>query len=157
MERAAQKVAERDLPQVTCRRSALLSLPREAYERWADPVEQGFREAGAFLNEYKIIWHKDVPYPPQLVTMAATFGILGNDAQSAAAKQKLAKWFWCVALGELYGSSTETRIARDVVELVDWLKGSGPRPRSVDEALFQRDGFIRSGPAIQPPIRDCTP
>ena len=102
-------------------------------------MEQGFIEASNFLNELKIIWNRDVPYPPQIMALASTFAILGHGAETHAAKEKLAQWFWCVTFGELYGSTTETRIARDVPELVEWISGTGDRPRSIDEALFQRN------------------
>lgn len=133
------KIEVKELPQVSCNRDALLGLPLHAYQKHADAVEKGFVEAGSFLNEHKIIWHKDVPYPTLIVGLAATFAILGKAAQTAAAKEKLARWFWSITLGELYGSSTESRLARDVPELAEWLSGAGPHPRSVDEALFQRD------------------
>lgn len=133
------KIEVKELPQVSCNRDALLGLPLHAYQKHADAVEKGFVEAGSFLNEHKIIWHKDVPYPTLIVGLAATFAILGKAAQTAAAKEKLARWFWAITLGELYGSSTESRLARDVPELAEWLSGAGPHPRSVDEALFQRD------------------
>jgi hypothetical protein len=64
---------------------------------------------------------------------------MGREAQTAAAKQRLSQWFWSVTLGELYGSTTEGRLARDVPELVDWIRGTGPAPRSIDEAIFQQD------------------
>ncbi len=128
----------RDLPQVSCRRDTLLALPLEAYQTHSDAVENGFVEAAGFLNEQKIIWHRDVPYPPVIVALAATFAIAGRDASTAAAKEKLSRWFWSVVLGELYGSTTESRLARDVPELVEWLAG-GARPRSLDEAIFQQD------------------
>jgi hypothetical protein len=137
--KAADGLSGKELPRVSCNRDALLSLPLAAYKQYADSVEKGFIEAGAFLNELKIIWHKDIPYPPLVVGLASTFAILGRDAQTAAAKAKLAQWFWSVTLGELYGSSTESRLARDVPELVDWIAGKGPKPRSLDEAIFQRD------------------
>src|SRR5690606_18263116 len=35
--------------------------------------------------------------------------------------------------------STESKLAQDVPELVDWLSGKGPQPRSLNETLFQRD------------------
>jgi hypothetical protein len=137
--RAAEGFKNKELPQVSCNRASLLALPLNAYREHADSVEEGFRQAAAFLNEQKIIWHRDVPYPPQIVGLASVFAILGREATTAAAKEKLAQWFWSVTLGELYGSSTESRLARDVPELVEWIPGTGPRPRSVDEALFQRD------------------
>ncbi len=137
--RAAAGATHKELPQVSCNRASLLALPLDAYRTHADAVEEGFREAGAFLNEQKIIWHRDVPYPPQIVGLASVFAIVGREATTAAAKEKLAQWFWSVTLGELYGSSTESRLARDVPELVEWIRGTGPRPRSLDEALFQRN------------------
>ncbi len=129
----------KEIPKISCNRDSLLGLPLQAYRKHADSVEQGFIEAGGFLNELKIIWHKDVPYPPQIVALASVFAILGQDARTVAAKQKLAQWFWSVTLGELYGSSTESRMAIDVPELVDWITGKGAKPRSLDEAIFQRD------------------
>lgn len=137
--RAADGSEGRDLPQVSCRRDALLELPLNAYQAHADAVENGMIEAAAFLNEQKIIWHKDVPYPPLIVGLASSFAILGKEAQTTAAKQKIALWFWSVTLGELFGSSTESRLARDVPELVEWIRDRGSRPRSVDEAVFQQD------------------
>lgn len=139
LDKASQGMKDKELPQVTCRRQALLSLPLNAYRKHADDVERGFIEAGSFLNELKIIWHKDVPYPPQIVALASTFAILGKNVQTVAAKQKLARWFWSVTLGELYGSSTESQMARDVPELVAWIAGGGSEPRSVDNAIFQLD------------------
>ena len=129
----------KEAPKISCNRDSLLGLPLKAYSKHADSVEQGFIEAGGFLNELKIIWHRDIPYPPQIVALASVFAILGQDARTVAAKQKLAQWFWSVTLGELYGSSTESRMALDVPELVEWIAGRGSKPRSLDEALFQRD------------------
>ncbi len=74
--------------------------------------------------------------------LAAVFASLGHRAETKPAKEKLALWFWAVALGELYGSSTESRLARDVPELIAWIEGRGQQPRSVDEALFQRDRLL---------------
>ncbi|MBC7622764.1 MAG: hypothetical protein H7232_05210, partial [Aeromicrobium sp.] len=129
----------KELPQISCNRDALLGLPLAAYQMHAPAVELGFVEAGAFLHEQKIIWHRDIPYPPLVVGLASAFAILSNTAQTTAAKEKIAQWFWCVTLGELYGSSTESRLAKDVPQLVNWVRGIGPRPTSLDESLFQQD------------------
>ena len=129
----------KEIPQVSCKREALLGLPLTAYQKYADSIESGFIEAGAFLNELKIIWHKDIPYPPVIVGLASVFAILARDAQTVRAKQQLSEWFWSVTLGELYGSTTEGRLANDVPQLVEWIRGTGAKPRSLDEALFQRD------------------
>lgn len=138
-EKASAGVKDADLPQISCKRDALLSLPLAAYRTHADKVESGFVEAAGFLNELKIILAKDVPYPPQITALASTLSILGDVGQTAAARDKLALWFWSVSLGEQYGSSTESKLARDVPELVNWIAANGPKPRSVEEAIFQED------------------
>lgn len=127
----------KELPQVTCKRDALLGLPLDAYRAHADAVESGFVETARFLNAHKIIWVKDIPYPPLLVALASVFAIMGRDAKTARAESQLAQWFWSVALGELYGSTTESRLARDVPELVHWIGDPAQPPRSLDEAVFQ--------------------
>lgn len=144
--RQAAGASGKELPPVSCNRDALLALELGAYRMHADAVEQGFVRAAGFLNELKIVWHKDVPYPSQIVAAAAVSAVLGHKAETAAAKEKLATWFWCISLGELYGSSTETRLARDVPQLVDWIEGGGGPPASISDALFQRDrlGKLRS-------------
>ncbi len=141
LEKFAEGKKDKELPQISCNKDALLGLPLAAFKLHADHVEAGFIEAGNFLNELKIIRHRDIPYPPQLVGLAAVFAIQGVKAQTAAAKKQLEQWFWSVTLGELYGSSTESRLARDVPELVEWIAG-GTRPRAIDEALFQSDRLL---------------
>lgn len=139
LNKAAEGATGKELPQVSCSRGALLALPLEAYQKFADPLEEGFVTAGAFLNELKIIWRNDVPYPPQLVALAAVFATLGRRAETAAAKQKISQWFWCITLGEQYGSATESKLGRDVPELVAWIADCASPPRSIDVALFQRN------------------
>ena len=137
--KAEEGLEGKELPQVSCRCDALLGLPLPGYQQHANAVEAGFIEAGNFLNEHKIIWHKDVPYPPLIVGLSAAFAFLGKEAQNAAAKAKITRWFWSVTLGELFGSSTESRLARDVPELVDWIRDSGGEPRALNEAVFQQE------------------
>jgi hypothetical protein len=136
-----QGLKGKEVPRISCNREALLSLPLTAYKSYADSLEKGFIEASGFLNEMKIIWHRDVPYPPLVVALASVFAILGREARTAAVSQKISQWFWSVIFGELYGSSTDSRLAMDVPELVEWITGQGPSPRSMDEALFQIDRF----------------
>ena len=139
IDRASDGVEGRDLPQVSCKRDALLALPLEGYLAHANDVENGMISAGNFLNEQKIIWHKDIPYPPLIVGLASVFAILGEKAKTTVAKDKIARWFWSVTLGELLGSSTETRLARDVTEVVNWISEQGSKPRALDEAVFQQE------------------
>jgi hypothetical protein len=136
--KAKQGLPTKEIPPVSCSKDALLALPLDAYKAYADAVQAGFVAAAEFLNEQKIVWHKDVPYPPQIVAVAATAAILGANALTLTAKEKLATWYWCGVLAEQYGSATDSRLARDVPELVDWLSGKAGPPRSVGEAIFQQ-------------------
>lgn len=140
-DRAAEGKEGADLPPVSCKRETLLSLPLDAYQRHADAVESGFIEAAKFLNDQRILWGWDVPYPPQIVALASLFAVLKNKANNAAFRQQLARWFWSGVLGEYYGSSTETKIARDVVEIEAWLDG-GPLPRTLFDTHFQTDRLL---------------
>lgn len=130
----------KEVPAVTCTREAVLSLPIDAYRQYADAVEAGFIEVAKFLNEQKIIWGRDVPYPPQMVALAATFALLPPALRNAVSTAKLAQWFWSGVLGEFYGSATETKIARDVPDLLAWLEG-GPLPRTIGDTSFQAARF----------------
>ncbi|QDT47222.1 hypothetical protein Pan258_12530 [Symmachiella dynata] len=139
LERAKQGKKGSELPQISCNRQALLGLPLDAFRKHTEIVERSFIDAAAFLNEQKIIAPRDLPYPPQLVAMASVFAILGKKAQTVPAKEKITRWFWSGALGELYGSSSESLMARDVPGLVEWIIEDGPPPRSVNDAIFQQD------------------
>ena len=136
---ASEGAKGKELPQIACNRPALLDLPLKGYRNHAKVVESSFIDAAAFFNEQRIIAPNDVPYPPQLVVLASVFASLGNKANTIPAKEKLARWFWSAALGELYGSSPESLMARDFPSLVEWIAGDGPPPRSVNDAIFQQD------------------
>ena len=127
-----------DLPPVSCKKETMLALPLDGYRGTADAVERGFCEAAVFVNSLKIMHPKDVPYLPQLTMLAAVFAAIPEQLHSAAARRKLGRWFWCIALGEQYGSATDSKLARDLPELIAWIRDSGPVPRAVDESNFQQ-------------------
>lgn len=60
-------------------------------------------------------------------------------------KKKIARWFWCGVLGELYGAAVESRFARDLPEAIDWVEG-GDEPGTIKECSFipQRLGSLRT-------------
>jgi len=128
----------RDLPQVTATRQALLNLPLNAYKRYQDRVEQGFLAAAKFLIQLGVYRVKDLPYQSQVVPLAAIMAELGIEATNPSAMAKIRRWYWNGVFGELYGSSTETRIAKDFVEVVDWVHG-GPEPSTVRDATVRAD------------------
>jgi hypothetical protein len=120
---------------VGCKRKDILNLSLKDYRRWADPVTAGFEEAAKFLFAEKIFADRDLPYTTQVGPLAAIFAVLGQRAANAAVRTRLAHWYWCGVFGELYGSATETRFARDLPDVVEWSKG-GPEPLTVTDANF---------------------
>ena len=114
-------------PQISCNREALLSIDLDRFRTGAEGVEEGFREAGRFLNEQKILWAKDLSYPAQVVALAAILSVSGKEGQGAAAKDRLRQWFWRTTLAEDYGTSPESKLAKDTEEISRWI-GGGAEP-----------------------------
>jgi hypothetical protein len=127
-----------ELPSVSCNRQALLNLPLEAYKEYEAQVERGFLQAGKFLHTLHIYRIFDLPYQSQIVPLAAILADIGELWEHETNRAKLMQWYWNGVFGELYGSSVETRIARDFLEVPAWLKG-GSAPSTVSETIFRSD------------------
>lgn len=128
----------RDLPPISAARQSLLVLPLDAYKQHADDVEQGFKNAAKFLRELSIFRVFDLPYQSQLVPLAGILAELGSQWENATVHDKLAEWYWNGVFGELYGSATESRFARDVAEVPNWIYG-GQLPATIADSVFRVD------------------
>lgn len=135
---AARKAgaAEDELPAVSCTRLSVLNIPLVDYKAIRMEVRDAFIAAGKFIREQHIFRARDLPYQSQLVPLASIIATLGRDWEDHGNKQKLSRWYWCGVLGELYGGAIESRFARDLVEVVDWLRSSGPEPKTVLDSSF---------------------
>ena len=122
---------------VSCKRKEILELNRESYEEWADQIEAGFVKAVRFLHRQKIFNAKDVPYSAQLVPLAAILTDLGKLSETEEVQQKIACWYWCGVLGEMYARSTDTRAAIDFSTVPVWIKENGKEPPTITDASFQ--------------------
>ena len=137
-EAASRGMLGKELPQVTGNRQALLNLPLSAYKKYEDKVERGFFTAAKFLHTLHIYRIFDLPYQSQIIPLAAVLADIGEKWEHEANRAKLVKWYWNGVFGELYGSTTETRTARDFTELPIWLDG-GAEPSTVSETQFRAD------------------
>lgn len=122
-------------PAVGCKRRDLLNLPLSEYRRLAPLVTEAFGWVGRFLRDQFVFEGKNLPYRTQLVALAAIRTILGEDADKPDIYEKLVRWYWCGVLGELYGGTVESRLPRDVEQVVAWVAG-GEEPATVAEATF---------------------
>ncbi|MEU6722849.1 DUF262 domain-containing protein [Nonomuraea wenchangensis] len=124
-------------PAVSARKEDLLKLSLDDYLEWVQPVRDAFAWTSTFLADHHIFDVKFLPYPKQLVPLAAIKVILGNDADLHGVRAKLAQWFWCGIIGELYGSASETRFARDIEQVPGWARGTeAATPRTVADCTF---------------------
>ena len=138
LEKLAAGVKESELPAIRATRQSLLDLPLSAYLEHRQSVEEGFKQSAKFLMQQNIYRVKDLPYQTQLVPLAAIFAELGKQSEHSANMDKIARWYWCGVFGELYGSTVESRFAKDILEVPNWLSG-GPEPTTVKDGQFRAD------------------
>ncbi|WP_147915797.1 DUF262 domain-containing protein [Ruania zhangjianzhongii] len=124
----------------TARKEDVLDLELSDYLTWAPRVRGALPWVAAFLEDQHIHSGRDVPYPTQIVSLATVRVVLGEDMDVHGVRRRLAHWYWCGVLGELYSSSTETRFARDLEQVPEWARdldgATAARPRTVEDANF---------------------
>jgi hypothetical protein len=135
-------VAADKVPGIGCKRRDILKLEVANWQAWADRVEAGFVRAARFLYGQKIFKARDLPYRTQLAPLAAIFVDLGRDGETEGARQKIARWYWCGVLGELYGGAIESRFARDLPEVIAMVRGEAPEPITIQESSFQSNRLL---------------
>jgi hypothetical protein len=127
---------------VSCKKSAVLALPKNAYQELRNHVLTGFLRAAKFLTLEHIFLNRDLPYQTQLVPLAAILAELGDSWEEIGTKQRIRQWYWCGVLGELYGGAVESRHARDLPECLSWIQDGGPLPTTVSGSSFNPDRLL---------------
>lgn len=141
----AKHVAPDRATGISCKRRDILKLKVDEYKEWAPEVENGFIHAARFLNDENIFSAKSVPYPTQLVPLAAIFATLGRDINENVRK-KISRWYWSGVLGELYGGAIETRFTLDLPQVVEFARDKDAVPKTISDAHFdpKRLGTLRT-------------
>jgi len=124
---------------VSAKREAVLSLPLESYQRYKEKLFIGYKHAAKFLRGEAFFSNYDLPYSSQIIPLAALMAMLKEKWQEPVIRNKITKWFWSGVIGELYGGSSETRIALDLQELMDWINNEGDEPSTIRVATFNAD------------------
>ena len=126
----------------SCTRKDLLQLNVKTYKQNADKVQNGFVGTSKFLNRWKILGAKDVPYQTQLVPLAAILAELGDDGKTIGAQKMIDQWYWCGVFGEIYAGSIDSRVANDFSKVIGWVKGSTDKPATIQEANFHANRIV---------------
>ncbi|GIW92399.1 MAG: hypothetical protein KatS3mg110_0440 [Pirellulaceae bacterium] len=126
---------------ISAKRADVLQLPLEAWKKWADKLEAGFRDVASFLRGQGFYSRRELPYSTQLVPLAAVMVRLVDRWREPRVLDKLARWYWCGVLGELYGGAVETRMANDYEDLLRWFDDDAAVPRTVRDANFHVGRF----------------
>ncbi|MBD9699797.1 DUF262 domain-containing protein [Flavimobilis sp. GY10621] len=125
-------------PAVSAKREDVLKLTLEDYLEWVEPLREAFVWVSTFLADRHIFDVRFLPYPKQLVPLAAIRVVMGSEADLIGTREKLVRWFWCGILGELYGGAIETRFVRDLEQVPGWARGDADAvtPNTVNDATF---------------------
>lgn len=134
--------SDSDAPGVSCKRKDILRLTLDEYRQWADAATAGFDWAATFLAQEGIFTAADVPYRTQLVPLAAIHATLGDEIENHGTISRIRQWYWSGVLGELYGGAIETRFARDLEQIMDWVNDDGPAPGTVTAASFNSSRLL---------------
>jgi len=130
---------------VSAKRATILEMPLDGYKEWANAIEEGFKRAAKFLKRECVRDGRDLPYRTQLAPLASVLALLEERWKEPRIYDKLARWYWCGVLGELYGGAVESRIANDVEDLLAWIEGDdeAAEPRTIHDAAFRPDRLDR--------------
>ena len=90
------------------------------------------------MLKYQYVFRqRDLPYPTQLIPLAAICAYLGESKCNEPNTTKiLTRWYWCGILGEMYGGANETRYANDIEDVVNEVYGKPTLNRTVNAAFF---------------------
>lgn len=125
-------------PAISARREDILKLTLDEYLQWVGALRDAFLWAADFLADRHIFTDKFLPYPKQLVPLAAIKVVMGDDADLLGPRERIIRWFWSGILGELYGAAIETRFVRDIEQVPGWAcdTNGATTPRTVQDANF---------------------
>jgi hypothetical protein len=122
-------------PAASCKRSDILDLPLEDFIKWSPEITAALWWAAGFLNRQGVFGAANLPYRGQVTSLAAIRAVLGEETDAPETEDKISRWYWCGVLGEQYGGSPDSRLPRDLEQVVAWVRG-GRAPDSVAEANF---------------------
>ncbi|RBY88101.1 hypothetical protein DQ244_16230 [Blastococcus sp. TBT05-19] len=143
LEQRRQDIADgKSKPTATsARKEDILALDLDRYLDWSDRLRKALPWVAHFLKGEHFHTAGGLAYRSQLVSLAVVRVLVGDDIDLYAVRNRIRQWFWCGVLGELYGSTIETKIARDAEQVPAWALAAkdgsaAPQPDTVARASF---------------------
>lgn len=128
-------------PAVTARRVDVLRIDLREFLTWAPKVRQALAWVANFYTSLNIVRSDDLPYRTQTVPLIVMRVLLGNQIDYHPVRERIDQWYWCGVFGELYGSTTETRFARDVEQTPGWANAASTG-ESIDAPITVREANL---------------
>lgn len=107
-------------PAITARKADVLRIDLNEFLTWAPKVREALSWVADFYTSQNIVRSDDLPYRTQTVPLIVMRVLLGDEIDISTVRARIDQWYWCGVFGELYGSTTETRFARDVEQVPIW-------------------------------------
>jgi len=122
----------------SCRRSDVLNLAATDINDWWSKVIAGLKSGLEILrDDCGVVQPKWLPYQTIIAPLAAVLAKIGETktAEAGVQREKIKRWFWCSVFGQVYESAPNSKSAKDVIEVFDWLGGAS-LPESVSALRF---------------------
>lgn len=119
--RQADQAAGRAKPTATsARKEDILAMGLHDYLEWSGRLRDALPWVAQFLTGEHIHTATDLPYRAQVTALAVIRVLTGDEIDLHAVRARVRQWFWCGVLGEQYGGTIETKIARDAEQVPTW-------------------------------------
>ena len=127
----------------SCKKKDVLLLSLADYKANRDSLLEGYKMARSFLLKQCVFRKRDLPYSVQIAPLAAICAAIGKDSfNKPEVMPILSRWFWCGVLGEIYGSSPDTRYVYDIEDVTAELRGERSLNRTVNASFFQASRLL---------------
>lgn len=111
-----------------CKRKNLLEdlKTQDIMDHWDTMAVSLEKSLNMLNNDYGVSSLEFLPYTTLLVPLSVTVDYIEgklNMEEKGAAYHKLESWYWSSVLSGAYESSTDTKSKKDVVDMIEWIKG----------------------------------
>ena len=119
-----------------------MKLTLAEYRKWADVATDALHRVPQFLHGERIFKARDLPVRHSDCPTCSGLCHSGRLGRTSRKSTTPASMVLVRGFGEMYGGSTETRFANDLMDCVDWVSNDGPSPRTVRDSQFQAERLL---------------